>query len=225
MLRIPDFPKQVGGALFIAALLLPAFNLACGLTGDHERLVDRFNLADRTHRWSGDGATIVVNIHDRIYTVRASGGELRRIPKERHDGQYSPLLSPQGRIAYVDQNTIDLGLRKRTRYHLETMDLDGDSIKRLAKVTPRVRPILSPDGSQIAYPDVAETPEGLLPTIRLVAIDGSGQTEFGTIPLSRIIYMVWHGNGHRIAVKHWAAVTTVEPATSNWHIVDEARGT
>ncbi len=182
---------------------------------------ETYFIADDTPRWSDDGAVIVFSTRSRIYRISTHGDDLQPIPKKRHDGQFSPSLSPQGRIAYLNYNKRHpLLVHAITNHYLETMNFDGKGIKRLAKLEYATRPLWSPDGSQLAYSQGGNTA-----TIKVTAPDGSVQTELGPNPLVRIGHMKWHSNGRRIAVWNdpWA-ITTVDLETNTWHVAADFRG-
>ncbi|MXZ92814.1 MAG: hypothetical protein F4W95_14330 [Chloroflexi bacterium] len=182
--------------------------------------------ADRTPRWSDDGAIIVVNIHNRIFRIGVDGNDLRSIPKNRHDGQYSPRIIPNGRIVYLDYNKRHpLLMDVLTRHHLETMDFAGERIKRPEELKRAHIPAWSHDGSRLAYIHIESDST---PAVRITAYDGPGQTELSPpypFLASFISYITWHSDGRRIAFwldRH--AITTVDLETETWHVVAESRG-
>ena len=125
------------------------------------KYTDATQSADRTPRWSSDGQTIVVNISDYIYAVSADGDEFWRIPKktsaDRKYGEYSPSLSPDGRVAYrlyLEEDSIGFFelITDDEGNYIESAKLDGSDVKRVA-YTGKLpsNPVFSPDGSRIAF--------------------------------------------------------------------------
>ena len=125
------------------------------------KYTDATQSADRTPRWSSDGQTIVVNIGDYIYAVSANGDEFWRIPKktsaDRKYGEYSPSLSPDGRVAYrlyLEEDSIGFFelITDDEGNYIESAKLDGSDVKRVA-YTGKLpsNPVFSPDGSRIAF--------------------------------------------------------------------------
>ena len=117
--------------------------------------------ADRMPQWSSDGDTIAVNIGGSIYAVSTDGGELWQIPEEGRGeyGEYSPSLSPDGRVAYSIYYRYDGGPLRAlfgddNGYYIETVDIDGTGVKRLTSVgryNASSIPVWLPDGSGIAF--------------------------------------------------------------------------
>ena len=220
MLRI------LGFTLLALVFLGSSPGIACWQfeAAQHMEILQTYGGADRTPRWSDDGTTIVVNIHNRIFRIGVDGDDLRSIPKRRHDGQYSPYIVPNGRIMYLDYNKRHpLLIYALTNHHLETMDFEGKRIKRPEELKRAHIPAWSHDGSQLAYVVSDNTP-----TLRVTALDGSGQTELSPpypFLASFINSITWHSDGNRIAF--WLShhvITTVDLETETWHVVAESRG-
>ena len=125
------------------------------------KYIDTTQSADRTPRWSSDGETIAVNIGDSIYAVSTDGDEFWRIPKKKSAdskyGEYSPSLSPDGRVAYrlyLEENSIGFFelITDDEGNYIESAKLDGSDVKRVA-YTGKLpsNPVFSPDGSRIAF--------------------------------------------------------------------------
>ena len=125
------------------------------------KYTDATQSADRTPRWSSDGETIAVNMGDSIYAVSTDGDEFWRIPKKKSAdskyGEYSPSLSPDGRVAYrlyLEENSIGFFelITDDEGNYIESAKLDGSDVKRVA-YTGKLpsNPVFSPDGSRIAF--------------------------------------------------------------------------
>ena len=226
MLRTLGFSKPASKALLMAALLLLTLNTACWQfeASQEMEILETYGGADRTPLWSDDSATIVVNIHNRIFRIGVHGDDLRPIPKDRQDGQYSPYIAPNSRIVYLNYNKRHpLLVHALTSRHLETMDFEGKRIRRPAELKGASRPVWSSDGSRLAYSARSNTP-----TIKVIANDGSGQSELSPpypFSASVINFITWHSNLRHIAVWNGHhAITTIDLETESWHVVAESRG-
>ena len=60
------------------------------------------NRLHRSPQWSADGQFIVASIHFSLYAVSINGDSVQRIPKAADPGQFSPTLSSENILAYVD---------------------------------------------------------------------------------------------------------------------------
>ena len=181
------------------------------------KYTDATQSADRTPQWSSDGQTIVVNIGDYIYAVSAGGDEFWRIPKktsaDRKYGEYSPSLSPDGRVAYrlyLEEDSIGFFelITDDEGNYIESAKLDGSDVKRVAYTGKLVsNPVFSPDGSRIAFlaPDQGFT---------TMSIDGSDTHHF-----TREIKtgnMSWSNDSQRIAYR-------TGPDDGNYHTISTVR--
>ena len=177
----------------------------------------QLRFADRTPQWSSDGQTIVVNMGDYIYAVSANGDEFWRIPEKRPSeskyGQYSPSLSPDGRVAYrlyLEEDSIGFFelITDDEGNYIESAKLDGSDVKRVAYTGKLVsNPVFSPDGSRIAFlaPDQGFT---------TMSIDGSDTHHF-----TREIKtenMSWSNDSQRIAYR-------TGPDDGNYHTISTVR--
>ena len=133
-------------------------------------LQERNNLdyAERSPVWSADGQFLIVNIGAAIYRVSVSGDTMKRIPGERNRSQYSPALSPSGRVAYMNYERKGglysqfLTTEENDWRQIETVSVDGGGVESVIELYRRHRspkptvPIWSPDGMHIAF--VSEVP-------------------------------------------------------------------
>ena len=156
--------------LFLAVIVASVSCLAdttCGLDGigmDGSEELRRFqtgsHLADRTPRWTPDGRMLIVNIADAIYGVDAGGSALWRIPKEPAGSQFSPVLSDDGKVGYMNYEFIPRGLiTKRDtsphHRHVAASSLDGSGEERWLKF-PAIHnlpagPVWMQSGNLLAY--------------------------------------------------------------------------
>jgi len=106
--------------LFLAVIVASVSCLAnttCGLDGiamdggeELRRMQTGSHLADRTPRWTPDGRMLIVNIADAIYGVKTDGSSLFPVPKEPMGRQFSPVLSDDGKVGYINYEFIPRGL-------------------------------------------------------------------------------------------------------------------
>ena len=141
--------------------------------------------ANRTPRWSADGQAITVNLRYSIYRVSADGIRMERLPAQGEVGQFSPSLSTEGRIAYLDS--------KGRVGRITTMDRDGKRIKRHLKIRGEHKagiPQWSPHGQHIA---VARISQSIIMTEdgEIVATHNNPFPS-GAIP-------TWSNNGEKVA--------------------------
>ena len=61
-----------------------------------------YDTSDRTPHWSPDGRYLVANVGKALYRVDLTSGVAHLIPGKKNREQYSPALSPDGKIAYVE---------------------------------------------------------------------------------------------------------------------------
>lgn len=186
------------GAVGLFLLYLYALTgIEYGMEVSDERSQNR-GTANQTPQWSADGQTIVVNIGNTIYGVDVKGTELWSIPEERNDHQFSPSLSPDGRVAYMNYEYRGEGFIGRFREkkhprHIERANIDGKKVKRLARLGElTAAPVWSPDGERIAYVHENE--------VVIINADG-GEEERFTSPLDGWgTSAVWSNDGRRLAV-------------------------
>ena len=139
--------------------------------------------ANRTPQWSADGRYLVVSLGFHIYRVGVNGDAWSRLPTEGDAGQFSPTLSADGRIAYLD------GSEKQAR--IAIMDSDGKQIKRHLKTDHRGRngiPQWSPDGRHIAFTTIGSDGQGNLANESII-MDARGSV------VSKHIYAFGRGGG------------------------------
>lgn len=141
-------PSLPIGALLLVALLIVAA-IGCELGGPVPNYEAAADDANRTPQWSADGQSIVVNLGYRIYRVSTDGRQLTRLPEQADAGQFSPSLSPEGRIAFLDATSIFA-----YKMDIATMNSEGKRIKRHWRTTSSEGagvPQWSPNGQQIAF--------------------------------------------------------------------------
>lgn len=145
-----------GGALTLAAIfIIAALGFESGGPVATREIASQD--ANRTPQWSSDGQFLVVNLGYHIFKVNANGYALSRLPAEGDAGQFSPTLSPAGKIAYLD------GSENQAR--IATMDDNGEQIKHHWKSDHRRRngmPQWSPNGTHIAFTTIANDDRGNL---------------------------------------------------------------
>ena len=182
---------------------------------DQRVIVEQFDsLAMRPPAWSPDGTHLAFAGDDgesgfSIYTVRADGGDLRRLT----DTLSGPVWSPDGsRIAFAKADGREVAIY--------TIAGDGTDERRIAPIPdvvwdPATRPaayirtlVWSPDGSKILFTENRElaghncsrspTTDG----VYVVGADGSGLVGLGISDPKVYSYVAaaWSPNGTRIAV-------------------------
>lgn len=185
--------------------------------------------ADRTPQWSADGQTIVVNIGNAIYGVDASGAELWRIPEGRNDHQFSPSISPDGQVAYMNYEYRGEGFDGRFRgekhpRHIERANVDGQEVKRLSSLGElTAAPVWSPDGERIAHAHGGE--------VVIISADGREEERF-TGPLEGWVTTtpVWSNDGQHLAVlwtqyrDHLQMITVVGLGTGEQEVAAQVEG-
>ena len=112
--------------------------------------------AERTPQWSADGQTIIINDGSRIIGVPVNGGEAFSITGAGGKEQYSPSVSPEGRVAY--QIGVDQGGCRQYEQHVAVASLYDDHLKLVdidiasSPVSPMsVYPVWSYNGAHIAF--------------------------------------------------------------------------
>ena len=102
---------------------------------------------DRTPRWSPDGRYLVADVGKTLYRVDLTSGVAHLIPGKKNREQYSPALSPDGKIAYVEYDPNP----NRGGGRIVLSDIDG-SRRRVVADWRYVSPVeWSPDGSRLLY--------------------------------------------------------------------------
>ena len=134
-------------------------------------------------QWSPDGNHIVfegseLGKSSGIYIVRSDGSRLRRISASSGELEidYWPDISPDGsRVVYTtSRHRTTEPYRRVRRFEIETSKLDGSDRRRLTKNSVHdVSPVWSPDGSRIAFRNLADGDE-----IVVMAADGSDKRNF-----------------------------------------------
>ena len=160
---------------------------------------NEFQYADRTPRWSADGQVIVVNPGERLLGVNLNGGEPFVIRGNTGERQYSPSLSPDGRVAY------QIGFENRVsdtyERHTAIANLTGSEVEFLAQERHRssIYPVWSPDGKRLAFiTEPISSREGRWLSI----VDTVGPTARHSIPPGFQKFSnkpVWSNNGKHIA--------------------------
>lgn len=136
------------GAALAALFIIAALGIESGGPITPQELANHH--ADRTPQWAADGMSIVVNLRYSIYRVSADGRQMTRLPASGEDGQFSPSLSPEGRIAYLDARGRNM--------RISTMEHDGERVKRHLQahiVSNAGIPRWSPDGQHIAFSKIS----------------------------------------------------------------------
>lgn len=102
--------------------------------------------ADHSPQWSADGQTIVVNVGYSIFRVDADGSDATRIAYNGENGQFSPALSRNGQLAFLDVSG--------RRPCIASVELYNAEIKCLARVDdlgPWSIPAWAPSGRRLAF--------------------------------------------------------------------------
>ena len=119
--------------------------------------------ADRTPGWTRDGQTIVISMGtqistnrdghslakigtSRLYVVSANGRRVWPIAAGRGDEQYSPSVSPDGRIAYASYRYGGW----RDRDWVEVVGLEDVKFERIVEARIGSRQVWSPAGTHLA---------------------------------------------------------------------------
>jgi TolB protein len=149
--------------------------------------------ADEAPAWSPDGNQIlfhrqVTATNWDIYSVKPSGGPLRRLTRDPGQ-QLHPSWSPDGRrVAFSQQDPTG-------NWVIYTMNPDGSDHQRVTSEKESSQdPEWSPDGKQLAF--VAQT--GGRESVALIQLDGSGRTIVTGNRLA-VTSPSWSPDGKRIA--------------------------
>lgn len=172
--------------------------------GRNERRLTNNPGADREPAWSPDG-TKVAFVSDRawrpeIYVMGRDGGSLMRVT--RHPGTpASPTWAKDGESIAFDSTDFVSGNREIFLVSLRTGDIrrltSGACAPSLVRVCPEGdiahrQPVLSPDGSRIAFIRLDRTGQRVL----VMNADGSAKRSVGGIWSAN---PAWSGDGQRIA--------------------------
>ena len=210
--RRRTFGWVIGGALLVLALLILgwfAYLIAEYIITENTRSrelaaepLDEWQPADRTPRWSPDGRYIIANLGDSIYRVSMPGGEVKPILEGgRKTGQYSPTLSSDGQIMYLDR---DRG--KSTGGNPRITDTEGQRPLELDIDHLRNAPKLSPDGDHIFYthavraPGVEDQPQAIHETLQ--AQDGGPDISWPILG-DAILASAWSPDSQYIALVNY----------------------
>lgn len=169
--------------------------------------------ASRIPQWTPDGEAVVVGVRERIYRVNVRGGDWDRIPQDRLDGQYSPAISPEGRVAFVTYNFTKNPFRPRHQRYVETMNLDGGEIKRLGRLGGGW-PSWSPDGSYLLAGLEVFHKESGVPRLEL---DLQSKFHWRAV-------VIWSPDASRLAVASQGQILTYDLATQAWNVVANGGG-
>ena len=154
--------------------------------------------ANRAPQWGADGQTIVVNLDYRIYHVDTDGTNLTHIPVEGQDGQFSPSLSADGRIAYMDDTTIHQRLITASPNGGAKQYFTGLGILKTNGI-----PAWSPDGHHIAFASIIKN-ENLGYSAQATIIDDNGAlVATHDSPIHSKGWPVWSNRGEQVAFT-WA---------------------
>ena len=134
-----------------------------------------------------------MNVEDRVLGVNVSGGETFEIRRKRGRKQYSPFLSPDGRVVY---ETRPFGSRER---RIAVTDLLGSELEVFPKEKQHyaIHPAWSKDGKHLAF--ITYTSSG---DRWLTIVDAAGSTGTHSIPLEATNgggKPVWSNDGRYIA--------------------------
>lgn len=162
--------------------------------------------AIRVPQWSPDGRVLVVNTGLRIWGVNIEDGSRYLIPKLRHDGQFSPSVSDNGLVAYMDYELKD-GDKEPIRRHVEVVPINGGKPKRLSEnLQSSTQPVISPDGTHVAWDEYTND---AVSTVVVSAVDGSERARISMRESANARGLAWSPDGTQVAIvwKKWASVT------------------
>ena len=150
--------------------------------------------ANRAPQWFADGQALVVNLDYRIYRVSKDGTNLTRIPVAGQDGQFSPSVSPEARIAYMDDTTIHQRLTTISRNGAAKRHFTGPGILGTNGI-----PAWSPDGRHIAVASIIKN-ENLGYSHQATIIDDNGALVTAhDSPIRSRGWPVWSNRGEQVA--------------------------
>ena len=139
----------------------------------------------------------------RIFTMAASGTDVKVVPNTKGVGLYPPVWSPDGeRLAFTVNEEWDYHSRRERRI-LYTIRVDGSELSRIGEVS--TLPTWSPDGERLAFGFNApiDGSDAFDSGVHTVRFDGSDARRIVTQPVSwtqRVNQMSWFPDGSGLLI-------------------------
>lgn len=173
-----------------------------------------------------------------IYEVNANGSNFVNLSSNTFDTQCGtenanrsdhPSMPRDGRLIAFMSN------RDGTGFRIYVMNADGTGVRQLTTsagatlgngtIVGDLNPVISPDGSRIAFVSARNTPDFTQTQIFLVNTDGSGGLQQLTLPQTKggntgnVISVVWSPDGTRLAFKGTRLAADSSSSSPNFHHV------